>query len=171
MEKTKTNAFRALIGSRKFYKQFIMIAIPIIIQQLIINSATIIDNFMVGKLAGGAEAMGVVFAIVFVPTFLMFSTSHGAGVYISQYFGAADKDNLDKAIGIKIRNLLIMSFVVSASLVIFAPQLASIFTDTQSVIADASAYLRIYGLAIIPIYLGYGIASSFVQVGKPAKTL
>ncbi len=168
---TGRRGYKALIGDKAFYKTFVLIAIPIIIQQLVINSATIIDSFMVGDLVGGATAMGVVMPIVFIPTFIMFATSHGSGVHISQFYGAGDKKNLNNAFGVKLKAMMTMA-IVSAVVIFFgAEQFARLYTSTESVIKDASEYLRIYAIQLIPLFLGYAIASTFTQVGKPKATL
>lgn len=163
---------KSLIGDKRFYKSFFLIAVPIIIQQLVINSASIVDNLMVGQLGSeSVQAMGVIFPVIFITSFLMYSTSHGSGIYISQFKGSGEKDKLETAIGVKIKLLTIVSIIAATILYFVAPAVTRIFTDNSIVQQNAIDYLRIYAFAIIPIYMSYSMSSTYVQLGLPSKSL
>ena len=76
------------IGSWNFYKRTLLIAIPIMIQNLITNFVALIDNIMVGSI-GTEQMSGVAIAnqLFFVFNLAIFGAISGAGIFCAQFFG------------------------------------------------------------------------------------
>ena len=76
---------RKFIGDREFYKNLLILIIPIIIQQGITNFVSLLDNVMVGRL--GTESMSgvaIVNQLLFVFNITVFGGLSGASIYGAQ---------------------------------------------------------------------------------------
>lgn len=82
---------KKLIGDKAFYKALLMIIVPVIIQNVISNFVSLLDNLMVGTL-GTNEISGVAVAnqLVFIFNLCVFGGLSGPGIFTAQYFGAGD---------------------------------------------------------------------------------
>ena len=100
-----------LIGSSKFYKHVLFVAIPIMIQTGITNVVGMLDNIMVGQIGTNQmTGVSVVNQLIFVFNLCIFGGVSGAGIFTAQYYG--QKDN--KGIRDTLRFKLIVGAVVCA---------------------------------------------------------
>ncbi|MDD4083223.1 MAG: MATE family efflux transporter [Sphaerochaetaceae bacterium] len=133
-----------------YYKRLKEIALPISMQNLLASSLSFVDTLMIGQL-GVTQIAGVGLGnqIYFLISLLFFGISSGSAIFISQYWGAENKDGIQKALGISLLVSLIASSVF-AILSIFTPRfLIGLFTDNLPVIKIGSDYLRIVGISYI----------------------
>ena len=80
-----------LRSDKQLYKRFILVALPIIIQNGITNFVSMLDNIMVGQV-GSLQMSGVsiVNQLMFVINLCMFGASSGAGIFTAQFHGSGD---------------------------------------------------------------------------------
>ena len=99
------------IGDRLFYRNVMLVAIPIMIQNGITNFVNMLDNIMVGRL-GNVEMTGVsiVNQLMFVFNLTIFGAVAGAGIFTAQFFGKKD----DKGIRATFRYKIITSLLITA---------------------------------------------------------
>ena len=86
---------RKYIGDRNFYKRYIALALPMIIQNAVTNLVSFLDNIMVGQL--GTEQMSgvaIVNQLIFVYNLCIFGGVSGAGIFTAQYFGQKDDEGI-----------------------------------------------------------------------------
>ena len=79
------------IGNRAFYRRLFLILIPILIQNVITNFVSLLDNIMVGQV--GTEPMSgvaIVNQLIFVFNLCVFGGLAGAGILTAQFYGSAD---------------------------------------------------------------------------------
>ena len=79
------------IGNWEFYRRYLLLAIPMILQNAITNLVSFLDNIMVGQL--GTEQMSgvaIVNQLIFVYNLCIFGGVSGAGIFTAQYFGQND---------------------------------------------------------------------------------
>lgn len=84
-----------IIGSWSFYKRTLLIAVPIMIQNLITNFVALIDNIMVGQV--GTEQMSgvsIVNQLLFVFNLTIFGSLSGAGIFCAQFVGKKDEEGV-----------------------------------------------------------------------------
>ncbi|HAH92985.1 MAG TPA: MATE family efflux transporter, partial [Dielma fastidiosa] len=94
MKKFMTKYF----GDRHFYKEVLIVAVPLMLQSLITTSINLVDNLMVGQL--GDAAIGGVAAVNRFYMIGMFGTNGmitAAGIFIAQFFGARDKEHMQQS--------------------------------------------------------------------------
>lgn len=83
------------INSGRFFKRTLLIAVPVMIQNLITNLVALIDNIMVGQV--GTEQMSgvaIVNQLFFVFNLTVFGALSGAGIFGAQFFGKNDMEGV-----------------------------------------------------------------------------
>lgn len=149
---------RKLIGSWSFYKKTLMIAVPIMIQNLITNFVALIDNIMVGAI-GTEEMTGVAIInqLLFVFNLAIFGAVSGSGIFSAQFFGKGDKEGVKYTMRFK----LITAFGICAVgllVFIFAQDvLINMYLkgednglDVAKTFANAKTYLKIMLIGLVP---------------------
>ena len=83
------------IGDKAFYKMLLGIAFPIMVQNMVTNFVSLLDNIMVGTL-GTEEMSGVAIVnqLIFVFYLLIFGGLSGAGIFTAQYYGNKDDEGI-----------------------------------------------------------------------------
>ena len=87
--------FRKYIGSREFYQKLFAVMVPVLIQNVITNFVSLLDNIMVGRT--GTEQMSgvaIVNQLLFVFYLCIFGGFAGAGIFTAQYYGAEDDEGI-----------------------------------------------------------------------------
>ena len=80
--------FRKNIGNREFYQKIIAVMLPVLIQNVITNFVSLLDNIMVGRI--GTEPMSgvaIVNQILFIFNLVIFGSLAGSGIFTAQFFG------------------------------------------------------------------------------------
>lgn len=143
----KAQTFRFFAPGR-FYRSALTIAVPIMLQQLIQNMVSLIDNFMVSGLGdismSGVNVAGQILFIfmVFVNTICM-----SGGIFMTQFFGAKDSEGMKQAFRFKL--LVGLAAVVPYFLVcvVFPRKLLSFMlignTQAEQILDEAVKYIRI----------------------------
>ncbi len=110
------------IGSWSFYKKTLLIAIPIMVQNLITNFVALIDNIMIGSV-GTEQMSGVAIAnqLFFVFNLAIFGAVSGAGIFCAQFFGKKDYKG--------VRNTFRFKFITAAVITIIGCVLFIVFGD------------------------------------------
>lgn len=130
---------------RAFMRKLILIALPIVIQNLVSASLHIIDGLMLSQLPGDAPYAGVTQAnrFTFVFQLFCFGAASGCSIYMSQYFGNGETKRMRMVLGLALRITLALSLLF-AGLALFAPQMVvSLFLEPGESFDYAVRYLRI----------------------------
>ena len=87
--------------NKKFYKLLISLCIPMIIQNLISTSVNVIDTIMISSLGESSVAsIGVANQFFFLFNMTLYGITGGAGIFISQFFGKKDINNIKSITGL-----------------------------------------------------------------------
>lgn len=108
---------KKLIGSWSFYKKTLIIAVPIMVQNLITNFVALIDNIMVGQV--GTEQMtgvAIVNQLMFVFNLAVFGALSGSGIFSAQFFGKGDREGVKHTVRFK---LITMFFICLIGILTF----------------------------------------------------
>ena len=84
-----------LIGDRAFYRRVLTVMLPVLIQNVITNFVSLLDNLMVGQI--GTEPMSgvaIVNQLLFVFNLCLFGGMAGPGIFTAQYFGRGDAEGV-----------------------------------------------------------------------------
>lgn len=152
---------KSLIGSWSFYKKTLVIAIPIMVQNLITNFVALIDNIMVGQV-GTAEMTGVAIInqVLFVFNLAVFGAVSGSGIFSAQFFGKGDKEGVKHTMRFKLITVFFICFIGILGFVVFSDPLINMYLkgeaagiDAQATFNFAKSYLSIMLIGLIPFAL------------------
>lgn len=127
----------------EFYKSFLTIGIPLMIQQLISSSLNFIDNLMIGRL--GTEfiaAVGFANSVYRILDLFLFGLCSGMGVFIAQYFGKKNFEMIRRILGKLVLASITLSLIFSIITFIGAEKIIGIFTKEPQVLAIGVSYIR-----------------------------
>ncbi|MCH5198394.1 MAG: MATE family efflux transporter [Oscillospiraceae bacterium] len=149
------------IGDRAFYKMAITLSLPIMLQNLITNFVSLVDNIMVGSL--GTEQMSgvaIVNQITLIYILALFGGMSGLGIFTAQFFGKKDSEGILYTVRYKFILALGLCLVGGLILFFFDEPLISLFLhesgsegDIALTLEFGKTYLRYYLLGILPLAL------------------
>ena len=145
-------------------KRILEFAIPMLlgnIAQQLYNTA---DSIIVGKFVGdnALAAVGSASPILNLLLALFVGISTGAGIVVSQSFGARDREGLTKAVG----NCIALSFIATIVIMVIGPlitmPLLTLLGTPESIIEWCANYLNIYFLGIVGFFF-YNMLSGVLR--------
>lgn len=153
--------------NKSFYKKALIIALPLMFQQLITASVNLVDNLMVGQL-GDASIAGVAAANRFyiIATFAIFGIEGASNTFMAQYFGAKDHEHVKQSY----RFAIIAAYVIVTPFILlglfFPQQILQLFTPDLEVIHEGSSYLRAVVLSYAFIAYALPTANAMRALGE-----
>ena len=120
------------MGDRAFYRHYLLLAVPMILQNAITNLVSFLDNIMVGQL--GTEQMSgvaIVNQLIFVYNLAIFGAVSAASIFGAQYFGNGDHRGHMHSFRFKLYATLLVSGLTMLLLLTKGSNLISLYlTDT-----------------------------------------
>ncbi len=154
------------LNQSSFYDTLLVLAIPIMIQNLITSSINMIDTVMIGKI-GETEiaAVGIANQYFFLFNLIIVGITSGGGIFISQYWGQKDKENILKTVGISLFLSIGVSITFMLIALIIPEYIVSLFNKDPYVIQLAVDYLLIVSISYVftAISLAFGVSSRCVE--------
>lgn len=141
------------IGDKKFYRELMLIAVPIMIQNFITNFVSMIDNIMVGQV-GTAQMSGVAIVnqVIFVFNLCIFGAVSGAGIFTAQYAGSKDYEGVRYTVRFKLVSCMILTAIGLAVYGFAGKSLIMLYLKGEGSAEDAEQYL-FYGMKYMRIML------------------
>lgn len=165
---------RKYIGDKAFYKMTLTVAIPMMLQNLITNFVSMLDNFMVGSV--GTEeisAVSISNQLIFVFNLAVFGALSGAGIFTSQFHGKKDVDGIRYTFRYKTGIGLLL---LAAAIVIFLTlddNLISLYLHDNSdsgnlelTLKFAKQYLAIMLWGLLPFVISQIFSSTLRETGE-----
>ena len=146
------------------WKRIMEFSVPMLLgnfAQQLYNTA---DSIIVGKFVGdnALAAVGSAMPILNLLLALFVGISTGAGIVVSQSFGARDRDGLTKAVG----NCIALSALATLLIMILGPMvtrpLLTLLGTPDSIIDWCAAYLNIYFIGIVGFFF-YNMLSGVLR--------
>lgn len=142
-------------SKREFIKFFIKLAIPVVIQQLLVNLLSITDTVMIGMISEDAiSAVTVANKFFLIYNLAIFGLTNGIGLFISQYIGANDRIKYNGILRLGLKCVIVLSVIGTAILCLCPNLILSIFVSNQDIILLGRQYNDIVRFS----YLGFGIS-------------
>ncbi len=162
------------IGDRIFYSTVMAILIPMVIQNVVTNFVSMLDNIMVGRL--GTEAMnGVSIAnqYVFIFNITIFGAIAGPGIFGAQFFGKGDHEGQKHTLRFRIFMAIVLFIIFAIVLVTFDEPLLSLYIakgEAPELVAATldygKQYLHVAIVSLFPFALGQAYASVVRECGE-----
>ena len=139
-------------------------ALPLLIGNIFQQLYNTVDSIVVGNYVSkqALAAVGCTGPIINALIGIFVGLSGGAGVVISQYYGAKDREKLHSAVQTTVALTLIMCVVLTVLGVLFTPYMLLLMDTPADVFAEAAEYLRIYFWGISGLLL-YNIGSGILR--------
>lgn len=135
---------------KAFARKFLVVALPIVIQNLVQSSLHIIDGVMIGQL-GDAPYAAVTQAnrFTFVFQLFLYGVASGCGILMSQYWGKKDTGMIRQVMGLGFR-LAMLLVLIFGGLALLAPRsVITLFLPQGESFEHAVTYLT----CVAPGYL------------------
>lgn len=169
--------FKKLIGDKTFYRQVFIVALPIILQNLITNFVSLLDNVMVGQLST-AEISAVTIVnnnLLFVFNLCVFGGAAGAGIFTTQFFGSKNNDGIRHTFRYKLLVALSLTALGAALFFFKGDWLINLYLHGEGnpqLAADTlfygRTYLRMMLLGLLPFGLTNAYAGTLRECGHPS---
>ena len=159
-----------LSKDKEYFRRLILIAFPIVIQNLITSSLNILDTIMVGRIGETAIAsVGIGNQVFLFFNIISMGVSSGCGIFISQYWGQKDTKNIRRVFGIGLITASLVAILFSLVIVIFPREVIGIFNKESDVLIQGSSYIRIVGISYLFTALTFCIStgSRSLEITKP----
>ncbi len=162
------------IGDKAFYRRIFAITIPILIQNVITNFVSLIDNIMVGQI--GTEQMSgvaIVNELIWVFNICIFGGISCAGIFTAQYFGKGDTEGVRNTFRAKLIIVSIISLIAILLFLVFPSELISLFLhesqeglDVAKTLEYGKQYIAVMLLQVIPFALMQMYAGTLRETGE-----
>ncbi len=165
---------KRFIGDKKFYKQVLLLTIPIMIQNGITNFVNMLDNVMIGSV-GTVEMTGVAISnqLIFVFNLCIFGAISGAGIFGAQFYGKGDYEGVKHTFRFKVILCVIISFLGIGILYFFGKPLTMLYLTGEGSAADVASslyfarrYMLIMFVGILPYTIAQCYSSTLRESGQ-----
>lgn len=162
------------IGDRHFYKSVLIMVIPMILQNLVTNFVSLVDNIMVGQI--GTEQMNgvsIVNQYIFVFNITVFGAVAGPSIFGAQFFGKGDHEGQKYTVRFRLLTVSAIIAIGAALFYFLADPLISLFISPDDPVEKAAATLA-YGkeymmymlLGLVPFGIGQAYSSVVRECGE-----
>ncbi len=165
---------KRFIGDKAFYSRVIAITLPILIQNIITNFVSLIDNIMVGQI--GTEQMtgvAVVNQLMFVYNICIFGGISGPGIFTAQYYGKNDTKGVRDTFRFKILIVLFITLIGFILCTFFRDPLISLFLhegeeglNVARTLEYGRQYIAIMSVQLLPFAVMQAYAGTLRETGN-----
>ncbi len=167
-------SLRRFIGTRSFYRQVLLLLIPVVIQNTVTNLVNLLDNLMVGAIGTvPMSAVAIVNQLIFVFSLCIYGSISGPSIYATQFAGAGDQNSVRYCFRTKLWVGGIVVLLSVATFLLLPDLLITAFLKGEAAVGDAEAtlclakdYLRIMRLGLLPFALSMIYATSLRELGE-----
>ena len=162
------------IGDRSFYRRVFAILIPILIQNVITNFVSLLDNIMVGQV--GTEPMSgvaIVNQLIFVFNLCALGGLSGAGILTAQFYGKGDLEGIRNSFRVKLFIGLGIFLVFGTVLLTFGERFILLFLhegnsglDLNATLRHAEEYMDVMLLQLLPFVITMLYSSTLRETGE-----
>ena len=151
-------------------QHIINFAFPLLIGNIFQQLYNTVDTWVVGNYVSNEafSAVGTVGPIINMLIGFFTGLSSGAGVVISQYYGAKRFDKVHDAVHTSIVMTLLLGVVFTAVGILMIPPMLNLMKTPAEVFPESSAYLTIYFAGVLGLML-YNMGSGILRAVGDSK--
>ena len=133
------------------FKNLLFFATPLIFGNLLQQMYNAVDSIIVGNYVGSnaLAAVGAGASLIYLLIAFSLGASVGAGVIVSQYLGAKEKEGVHKAVHTAMTISIILGLILTTGGILFSRKLLVMMNTPAEILDDAACYLRIYSCGLI----------------------
>ncbi len=152
---------------KKFYNKTLLIALPIVLQNILQNVLVFIDKYMVSSINEKAfTAVGIANQYNFILFLGLYGIGSGMAIFASQFYGSKNYKGIAKALGVTLTFAVMLALILSAGALIFPRQIMSLFTKDEETIKLGIAFIRIASIAYIFSSIEFSIVAILRSIGR-----
>ena len=157
----------------RILKPLILFALPVLLALFLQAMYGAVDLLVVGKFASSADVSAVSTGsqIMMTLTNLVSSFAMGTTVLLGQQIGCGERKQGGRTIGTAIVMFAVIALIMTAVLVIFAPQVSSIMNAPEEAFGKTVSYVRICGGGMLVIVAYNLIGCIFRGIGDSRTPL
>lgn len=165
---------RKFIGDKAFYRRVLLITLPILVQNIITNFVSLLDNIMVG-LVGTEEMSGVAIInqLVFVYNLFVFGAISGAGIFTAQFYGKKDDEGVRQTFRVKLILVTVITLLTECLFWFYGDSLIWLFLhegkeniDINKTFECARQYLHVIMIGLPPFAFMSSYSDTLRSTGK-----
>ncbi len=145
-------------------KHLINFSLPLLLGNLFQQLYNMVDTWVVGNYVSNEafSAVGTVGPVINTLIGFFLGLSSGAGVVISQYYGAGRDEKVRQAVHTALMLTLVLGVVFTAAGIAMTPLMLQLMKTPAEVAPEQAAYLRIYFAGVIGLLL-YNMGSGILR--------
>ena len=150
-----------------FLKKVAIIAVPIALQNLLTTTGSMVDTMMIaslGQIQVGAVGLCAQFSSLMFSCYWGFVG--GGMLFFSQYYGAGDKDGINRSYGLTLSFLMFVGIMFGILAICFPETVMKLYTDKQAIQEVGAEYLQIAGFAYPLSVYSMGMAALLRCTGQ-----
>lgn len=152
---------------RPFYRQLLVLAAPIMLQNFIASSLNMFDTLMIGQLGENeVAAVGVANQVFFLFNLVANGAAAGCSIFLSQFWGGGDRRSVHKVVGLGLLMNLCIGLLFTGAACAFPGPIIGLFSDDQAVISLGIEYLLLAALSYAFTSVSFLLAGAMRSVGK-----
>ncbi|MEA4869235.1 putative FMN/FAD exporter YeeO [bioreactor metagenome] len=145
---------------RSFWAAAFPLVIPIALQNLLMTSFRLVDTLMVGRLGDvSIAAVGLAGWASFLVELLAFGMSSGAAVFVAQYHGANNKEDILRTYGMMLSFMIPLGLVFTVGVGLFPGFVMRLFTDDAALISEGVRYLQFACISYLSLTVNLAIST------------
>ena len=160
---------RDFLGTEPIGKLLLKLSIPTVIAQLINMLYNIVDRIYIGHIPGeGSLALtgvGVCMPIIMIVSAFAALVGSGGAPRASISMGKQDLDSAEKILGNCFILQIVISFILTAVLLLWSENLLLAFGASENTITYATDYMRIYAIGTLFVQLTLGMNTFITAQG------
>ena len=151
-------------------RHIISFALPLLIGNIFQQLYNTVDTWVVGKFVSNEAyaAVGTVGPIINMLIGFFMGLSSGAGVVISQYYGAKRFSEVEKTVHTAIAMTLILGIAFTGLGLFMTPYMLTLMKTPENVLPESTAYLTIYFSGILSLML-YNMGAGILRAVGDSK--
>lgn len=161
---------RGLMTEGVIWKELLLFSIPLLLGNLFQQLYNAVDSVVVGNYIGqqALAAVGSSAPVINLLVSFFMGLAVGAGVIISRYFGARNKEGLHDAVHTSMALTFAAGLIMTVVGVLLSPYILEWVGTPDDVMANSILYLRIYFLGILSVMV-YNMGSGILRAVGDSK--
>lgn len=142
--------FTEIFRDKAYLRTLMVIALPLILQQVITYSVNLLDTMMIGSFGDVTlAAVNLVNQFYLIFSMIIFGSISGGNVVNAQFWGRKDAKSIHHVMGIQFMLALITGLLFLSVSQLFPREILQLYSKDEAVIESGVTYLRI----ISPVFL------------------
>ncbi|QJR43902.1 MATE family efflux transporter [Mycoplasma miroungirhinis] len=163
----KSFIIKHLPETKKDWKIYLKITIPVILTEIIFSLTAFLDNFMVTHIPNGLNALSYANVWTGILTMFFVTINSIASMFVGQFYGSKQYSNLNQIMALRIWTYLSITFMFAVPALIIPEQFILLVAPLDSESLETSAnYLKLMTIAWFGLAIAWNTSGVLTETGK-----